>query len=73
MSQFKKGDKVVLVKFIDLPINEIIFGEVGTITNRDERGTYKNTVVFTKVTSTFNDEELVHEYLYNSPLMKALR
>lgn len=72
MSAFQVGDQVILVKYIDCPL-EIEIGTVGTIIDV-RSGKYAVSVKFGKYGATdFSEEELEHDPIVDSPLWKALK
>jgi hypothetical protein len=70
--RFKKGDKVTVVRDCDGFVNAEYMFKTGTITDRSPTP-YNWKVVFENGEYDFFDNELEHEQVYNSPLMKALK
>lgn len=69
MSQFKKGDRVVLVRIIEDNILEPVeIGDSFIISEVNEHYDYP----YSNGRTSFKADELVLESVYNSPLYKAL-
>lgn len=72
MSKFKVGERVVIARLCEHPISAKLYevGSVQTVVRIYKSHSFPYLLEDEK--ALYNDEELEHEHIYNSPLYKAL-